>query len=451
MPPPHPTTYRGLRLAGFGAALAVTASMVPPHRPLEVDPFMLLILGGLGAKAAGTLLDRRLQPHQLATATGVLLVTALVGAALQVISRPITHPDVFILLALVALSGMLPELRQPLGWRPWRRHRGTPGPSERITVGNRWELVQPLPSADRGGFSDLWLGADLNRDDRPVVVKLESGAPDRKEESRRRLQREYHLLTGIQSRHVVDLHDGGRDAASGRQYLVLTHYPAGSLARRLKEAGQLQLSWALEVFARILLGLKALHELPHPIVHRDLTPRNLLLRADSTPVLCDFGSARLLRRGDRRIDDEVTAGVVYSHYYAPPELVDQSLRDRWDPTPASDLYASGSVLYELLTGRPPYWREEQEAHLEFARLVLDPNLQPVPPTWVNPDLPPGIDELLARTLAFQPNDRPDSAGELLTRLAMITPHQGDIAIPFAELRTAAIPVALGTTTTRSEL
>jgi serine/threonine protein kinase len=447
MPRPHPTTFRGLREAGFGAALAATVSTVPPHRPLEVDPFMLIILAGLGAKAAGTLMDRRVQPHQLATATGGLLVTALVGAALHVIRRPLTHPDVFTLLALLGLSGMLPELRQPF----WRRHRGTPGLSERITVGDRWELVQPLPGADRGGFSDLWLGADLNRDSRPVVVKLESGGSERREESRRRLQREYRLLTGIQNRHVVDLHDGGRDAAFGRQYLVLTHYPAGSLARRLKEANQLPLSWVFEVFSGILRGLMVLHDLPHPIVHRDITPRNLLLRADGTPVLCDFGSARLLRRGNRRGDDEVTAGVVFSHNYAPPELVDQGLKDRWDPTPASDLYAAGSVLYELLTGRPPYWREEQEAHMEFARLALDPNLQPVPPTWVNPDLPPGIDELLAHIFAFQPNDRPDSAKDLLTRLARITPFQGDIEIPFAELRTAAIPVALGTTTTRSEL
>ena len=447
MPRPHPTTFRSLREAGFGAALAATASTIPPHRPIEVDPFILIVLTGLGAKAAGTLLDRRLQPHQLATATGGLLVTALVGAALHVIRRPLPHPDVFILLTLLGLSGMLPELRQPF----WRRHRGTPGSSERITVGDRWELVQPLPGADRGGFSDLWLGADLNRENRPVVVKLESGAPDQKEESRRRLQREYRLLTGIQSRHVVDVHDGGRDVASDRQFLVLTRYPAGSLARRLREANQLPLSWALEVFAGILLGLMALHELPHPIVHRDVTPRNLLLRADGTPLLCDFGSARLLRRGNWRGGDEVTAGVVYSHYYAPPELVDRGLRDRWGPTPASDLYAAGSVLYELLTGRPPYWREEQEVHLEFARLVLDPNLQPVPPTWVNPDLPAGIDELLAHALAFQPNDRPDSAGDLLTRLARITPSQGDIGIPFAELRTAAIPVALGTTTTHSEL
>jgi Protein kinase domain len=447
MPRPHPTTFRGLRQAGFGAALAATVSTVPPHRPLEVDPFMLMILAGLGAKAAGTLLDRRVQPHQLAAATGVLLVIALVGAALHVIRQPLTHPDVFILLALLGLAGILLELRQPI----WRRHRRPPESSGPITVGGRWELVQPLPGADRGGFSDLWLGADLNRDNRPVVVKLESGVPERQEESCRRLQREYRLLTGIQSRHVVDLHDGGHDVATGRQYLVLTHYPAGSLARRLKVASQLPLSWALEVFAGILLGLKTLHDLPHPIVHRDITPRNLLLRADGTPVLCDFGSARLLRRGTWRGDDEVTAGVVYSHYYAPPELVDQGLRDHWDPTPASDVYASGSVLYELLTGRPPYWREERETQLEFAKLVLDPNIWPIPPTWINPDLPAGIDELLACTLAFQPSDRPDSAGELLTRLARITPLHGDIVIPFAELRTAEIPVALGTTTTRSEL
>jgi serine/threonine protein kinase len=447
MPRSVPTTFRGLRQAGFGAALAATVSTVPPHRPLEVDPFILLVLAGLGAKAAGTLLDRRLQPHQLGTATGALLVTALVGAALHVIRRPLTHPDVFILLALLGLFGMLPELRRPI----WRRRSGAPDSSERIAIGDRWELAQPLPAADRGGFSDLWLGADLNRDNRPVVVKLESGAPGRREESRRRLQREYRLLTGIQSRHVVDVHDGSRDVASGRQYLVLTYYPAGSLARRLKHASRLPLSWALEVFAGILLGLMVLDDLPHPIVHRDITPRNLLLRADGTPVLCDFGSARLLRRGTWRGDDEVTAGVVYSHYYAPPELVDQRLKDRWDPTRASDLYAAGSVLYELLTGRPPYWREEQETHLEFAKLVLDPNLQPMPPTWVNPDLPAGIDELLAHILAFQPSDRPDNAQELLTRLAKITPFQGDIEIPFAELRTVVIPVALGTTMTRSEL
>jgi hypothetical protein len=445
MPRPDPATYSTVRALGFGAALAASVSTVPPNRPLEADPFMLLLLAGLAAKAAGSLLEGRLGPHHLVTATGALLMVALLGAAVHVIRRPLIHPELFGLLVLVATIGVLTELP-----RPARRRRPPPSPPP-TTVGDRWQLLQALPGADRGGFSDLWLGADLHRDGRRVVVKLESADPRRRQESRRRLQREFHLLGGIRSRHVIEVHDGGRDPASGRQYLVLTHLPAGSLARRLDGAGQLPLSWAFEVFSQILLGLMVLHELPHPVVHRDVTPRNILLRADGSPVLCDLGSARRLRPGHRAGDDQVTAGVVYSHYYAPPELVDQGLRDRWDPTPASDLYAAGAVLYEMLTGRPPYWREEREANVEFVRLVLDPGLRPVPATWVNPDLPAGIDDLLARTLAFQPHDRPVSARRLRIEVASLVASGSDVPIPFATLRTAAIPVALGSTTTRSEL
>ena len=445
MPRPDPVTYSTVRALGFGAALAASVSTVPPNRPLEADPFVLLLLAGLAAKTAGSLLHGRHGPH-LVTATGALLMVALLGAALHVIRRPLVHPELFGLLALVAIAGILPDVRRPAR----RRRPPTPSPAP-TTVGERWQLVQALPGADRGGFSELWLGSDLHRDGRRVVVKLESADSRRVQESRRRLQRELDLLGGIQSRHVVEVHDGGRDPASGRQYLVLTRLPAGSLAKRLNDAGQVPLSWAVEVFSQVLLGLMVLHELPHPVVHRDVTPRNILLRADGSPVLCDLGSARRLRPGDRAGDDQVTAGVVYSHYYAPPELVDQGLRDRWDPTPASDLYAAGSVLYELLTGRPPYWREEREANLEFARLVRDPTLRPVPATWVNPDLPAGIDDLLAWVLAFQPDDRPASARRLLVEVASLVSSANDVHIPLAELRAAVIPVALGSTTTRSEL
>jgi serine/threonine protein kinase len=249
---------------------------------------------------------------------------------------------------------------------------------------------------------------------------------------------------------VVAVLDGGQDAHSSRQYVILTHHPAGSLARRLEQAQELPLSWVIETIAGILRALIVLHEeLPHPIVHRDLTPRNILLRADRTPVLCDFGSARFLRRRDLVVGDErITGGVVYSHYYAPPELADQGLRDRWDPTPASDVYAVGSILYELLTGRPPYWREQRERQLEFGWLLLDPHLKPLPPTWVNADLPPALNELLARTLAFHPSDRPESARQLLSELRASSGT--DLQIPFAELRSAHTPVALGTTTTLRE-
>jgi serine/threonine protein kinase len=395
--------------------------------------------------AVESLLDDELKSYGVALLTGAALLASLAGAALRVVRQPLAHPILFVALVLLGMGSMLPELRRP----PRRRSRAPATSPERTTIGGRWALLRPLPGADRGGFSDPWLGADLNRGGRPVVVKLESGVPERRQESRRRLERENRLLSGIQSRYVVAVLDGGRDAHSSRQYVVLTYHPAGSLARRLEQAQELPLSWVVETITGILRALIVLHEeLPHPTVHRDLTPRNVLLRADRTPVLCDFGSARLLHRGDPIADERITGGVVYSHYYAPPELADQGLRDRWDPTPASDVYAVGSILYELLTGRPPYWREQRETQMEFVWLVLDPHLQPIPPTWVYPDLPPAFDELLAQTLAFHPSDRPESARQLLSELC--ASGSGDLQIPFAELRTTRTPIAFGTTTTLRE-
>jgi serine/threonine-protein kinase len=285
-----------------------------------------------------------------------------------------------------------------------------------------------------------------------VVVKLETRLPERRNESRHRLERERRVLAMIQSRWVVQFHDGGLDGPSDRRYVVVDHHPVGSLAKHLEHAQELQLSWIIGIVTGVLRGLVVLHsELPQPMAHRDLTPRNVLLRRDGrTPVLCDFGSARLLTRHGPDWNDRVTGGAVYSRYYAAPELVDQGLRDRLGPTSASDLYAAGSILYELLTGRPPYWREEQETGLDFARLVLNPDLHPVPPTWVNPELPSAADALLAWVLALDPDDRPASAERLLAELQMLDWSDGNHRIPFDELRSARIPAALGTTTTRRE-
>jgi serine/threonine protein kinase len=431
---------------GFGAASAAAASTLLPGRPLQTDPPVLLLLAGLAVVVANALPEGG-GLRQLAVLTGVMLVAGLIGAARQTLHQSLAHPRLFVALTLIGTASLLQALR------PARREpRPVSGGRRAVTINDRWELLRPLLEGDRGGFSELWLGADRNRDGRPVVVKLESGLPERRGESRRRLQREQHVLAPIQSRWVVGFHDAGRDELSGRQYVVLDYHPAGSLAKSLEERRELQMAWALQVVSGILRALVVLHEeLSQRLVHRDVTPRNVLLRRDgTTPLLCDFGSAHPLDRPDRSADDQITAGIVYSPYYAPPEIVDRGLRDLWDPTPASDLYAAGSILYELLTGRPPYWREVQETHREFGQLVLDRDLRPLPATWVNPELPPAVDELLARLLAFRPEARPQGARRLLDDLRAIGRNSGALRIPLAELRSARIPVALGTTTTRRE-
>ena len=441
------TARRVLCQIGFGTALGAAVSTLPPGRPLETDPTTVLLLAGLAALMANALTEGR-GLRQLAVLTGAMLVAGLIGAARQVLHQPLVNPRLFVALTLISTASLLPALRRPTGREP----RPVSGARQAATINGRWELRRPLLEGDRGGFSELWLGIDRSRDGRPVVVKLESGLPERRSESRRRLQREQHVLAPIQSRWVVGFHDAGLDELSGRQYVVLDYHPVGSLAKCLEERRELHMAWAIQVVSGILHALVVLHEeLPERLVHRDVTPRNVLLRRDgTTPLLCDFGSAHPLDRPDRSADDQITAGIVYSPYYAAPEIVDRSLRDLWGPTPASDLYATGSILYELLTGRPPYWREVQETHQEFGRLVLHQHLRPLPATWVNPELPPVVDELLARLLAFRPEARPQSARRLLDDLRAICRNSGALRIPLAELRSARIPVALGTTTTRRE-
>jgi serine/threonine protein kinase len=436
--------------AGFGAASAAAASTLPPARPLEVDPSVLLILAGLIAMAAETILDDDdRESYRLSVLTGVILAAALVGAVLHELHHPLGNRRLFAALVLVSTASLLQALRRP----PGGDLRPAPPASAGVgVIGGRWVLLRPLPGADSGGFSDPWLGVDLNHGRRRVVVKLESKLPARRDESRRRLEREQRMLAPVQSRWVVQVHDGGYDRPSQRQYVVLDHHPAGSLAKHLERTIELRLAWIMQVVVGVLQALVVLHEeLPQPMAHRDVTPRNVLLRRDlTTPLLCDFGTARLLGRPGRTRDDQVTIGMVFSRYYAAPELVDEGFRNRWDPTPWSDLYATGAMLYEMLTGRPPYWREEREADLEFGRLVLDPGLRPAPPTWVNPDLPSVVDELIAWSLAFRPDDRPPTGRLLLPELRAVARLHGDLRIPLAELRDAHIPVASGTTTTCGE-
>jgi hypothetical protein len=430
--------------AGVGGALAAAVMTLPPARPLEVDPFILLLLAVAAGLAARTVLGDG--PLGYSVLIGVLLLAALAGATLREFQHASLHRPLFLAFAGLATAALVAGLRRlPTIRPPQRRDVGA-------TVGGRWWLHEPLPHADRGGFSEPWLGEDLNRPDRQVVVKLQSRSPQRNTESGNRLLREQRVLEAVQSRYVVGLRDAGWDSGLQRRYVVLDYYPTGSLAHYLDRTLELRLGWVLGLLTRVTEALVLLHEdLPHPLVHRDLTPRNLLLRQDErTPVLADFGSARPLRRRGIEFGDRITAGVVYSPFYAPPELVDLGLHDRWDPTPASDLFGACAILYECVTGRPPYWREAQESGLEYGSLVLNPELRPLPPTWVHPGLPSALDDLVRRGLADRPDARPPSARALLAELHRIARSVDNLRIPFAELRATRISTAIGAAVTLPE-
>jgi Protein kinase domain len=455
MPPGSPT----VTVVGFASSLAAAVAILPPSQPLATDPVTLLVVwAAAGATADGLVRAGRRRAMTALTLLLCLACLATLGAG-AVRQARWERPGIQLALLGTGLASLGPAL---LCWgrrhrwgrgRRWDGQAGSPTllqvtgdpppplprtPAPNRVLHGRWRLDPgPLAGADRGGFSVQRRATDLRQPDRTVVVKLASRSFGMEPDSVARLVREGELLAGLDSPHVIGLLDSGWEA--GAFFLVLDHHPAGSLARWLDRRFVLQLSTAIDVTCELLRALVYLHErLERPIIHRDLTPRNILVRSEwPTPrlVLTDFGSARRLDGHLPTTDAAITVGSVFSPYYAPPELVGGPHHGWWGPE--TDVYGACALLYELLCGLPPYQREAHRERVQFQRLVLDPTVVPTPPGQLIHGLPRILDRVLAAGLAHDPRARPARAADLLGLLEEVGRHHGPLRIPFAELRRSA--------------
>jgi len=452
-------------VVGFASSLVAAVTMLPPAQPLATDALSMLVVWAVAAATADGLV-RAGQRHVMTALTFALCVLCLARLGAETFRQPRwERPGVVLALLGTGVASLVPAL---LRWRQGRRgdrdrqrSRGyqpagaVGGPTQLHVAGGptrplhrtagpnrvlhgRWRLEPgPLDGADRGGFSILCRATDLGQPERTVVVKLASRSYGMETDSVARLLREGELLSELDSPHVIGLLDRGWEA--GAFFLVLEYHPAGSLARWLDRRFVLQLSTAIDATCELLRALVYLHErLERPIIHRDLTPRNILVRSEWPRlqlVLTDFGSARRLDRHGPTTDAAITVGSVFSPYYAPPELVGGPNHGWWGPE--TDLYGACALLYELLTGLPPYQREAQRERVEFQRLVLDPTVVPTPPGQIIRGFPRILDRVLAAGLAQDPAARPARATDLVRLLEKIGRVHGDLRIPFADLRRSA--------------
>jgi Protein kinase domain len=452
-------------VVGFASSLVAAVMILPPSQPLATDSASLLVVWSAAAAAADGLV-RAGQRRVMAALTLLLCVTCLTRFGAETARQPRWERPGMVLAALGAgLASLAPAL---LRWR--RRHRwdrgrlqdrdsqpasGAGSPTQLYVAGDRtrplrstagpnrvlhgrWRLEPgPLDGADRGGFSLLCRATDLRQPGRRVAVKLASRSFGMEADSVARLRREGELLAGLDSPQVIGLLDLGWEA--GAFFLVLDYHPAGSLARWLDRRFVLPLSTAIDVTCELLRALVYLHErLDRPVIHRDLTPRNILVRSEWPTlrlVLTDFGSARRLDAHGPTVDAAITVGSVFSPYYAPPELVGGPDHGWWGPE--TDLYGACALLYELVTGLPPFQREANREQTEFQRLVLDPTVVPTPPGQVIRGLPVILDRVLAAGLAQDPRARPARARDLLRLLEEVGRLHGGLRIPFADLRRSA--------------
>ncbi|HEX6548285.1 MAG TPA: serine/threonine-protein kinase [Candidatus Dormibacteraeota bacterium] len=232
---------------------------------------------------------------------------------------------------------------------------------------------------------------------RPAAVKvLQALAPDT--EAAARFRREAQSIAQMRHPNILHVFDFGE--LEGVPYMIIEYVPGGSLADRSR-AGRLSDADAI----RLLRGLAAALDYAHGlgVVHRDVKPANVLIAADGSPILADFGLAKLLQSTSMKSATGVTTGTPA--YMAPEQVTATAVG------PSADRYALATLAYELITGQLPY---EAEGVLEV--LYAHVHRDPLPPSARRPDLAPAVDQVLLRGLARDPEQRWASCGEMVEAL-----------------------------------
>jgi hypothetical protein len=247
-----------------------------------------------------------------------------------------------------------------------------------------------------GGKKKVYLAHDtlLDREVAFALIKTE-GLDDI---GRDRIKREAQAMGRLGAHpHIVSVFDLGEEA-SGQPYIVTELMGGGDVEGLIEKAPEHRpsLERTLEVTIEVCRGLEFAHR--HGIVHRDLKPGNVWLTAEGTAKLGDFGLAVALDK-TRLTQAGMMVGTVS---YMPPEQATGG-----EVTPRADLYSLGAMLYEMVTGRPPFLGDDTVAiigqHL---------NVAPIAPSWHRHDCPPGLEALILRLLEKDPSRRPASAAEV---------------------------------------
>ncbi|NUR97684.1 MAG: serine/threonine protein kinase [Kribbellaceae bacterium] len=271
-------------------------------------------------------------------------------------------------------------------------------------------------SLGRGGMGQVHQARDevLGRD---VAVKMLLRPNDAS--AAERFQREACAAARLSDPHIVAVYDFGHHEDSS--FLVMELVEGRSVAAELAMNGRLSWERAIAVVEQAAAGLAAAHA--QNVVHRDVKPSNLLIAPDGTIKVADFGIAQLLSAESSRLT--ATGQLLGSPHYLSPE------RARGLPGgPESDVYALGCVLYELVTGRPPFTGEHPAAVL-----YQHVDKQPIPPGKLRPELASPFEGVLLRMLAKAPEDRPTAAQ--LIRLSEWTGRAPATALAAAPAATGA--------------
>ena len=261
---------------------------------------------------------------------------------------------------------------------------------ESIVLNNRYRLVELIGS---GGMAVVYRGQDTLLQRRVAIKVLrESFAGD--PAFLARFQREAQAVAGLSHPNIVTVYDVGQDG--DRHYIVMEYVDGQDLKTLIRQKGHLSIDEALRIAIDVSAGVGHAHKAD--LIHCDIKPQNVLVTQGGRAKVTDFGIARALSESGLTESETVWGSPLY---FSPEQAAGDP------PTPASDVYSVGVMMYEMLSGSPPFHAEKPAA-----LALMHMREEPAPLAVRNPQVPPQLEWIIRKVMAKEPSARYRTADQL---------------------------------------